>query len=312
MPGTRSLLAAAAAAFATWLGATRLVSQPLGSPAPADEVCRLQGAAAALSTELRETSGLAKGRRNPALLWTHNDSGNDPVLFGLDSAGTIVARVALQDALNEDWEDLEAGPCQDGHCLYVGDIGDNRALRTSITIYVVPEPSPGSTDVRPLRRLSARYPAGPQDAEALFVLPDGGVHIVTKGRHGDIALYRYPSAPATGVVTLERVRTLLPQPRSQLDRVTSATASPNGQWVAVRTYRTLYLYETRALLSGSGPDALRFDLTPLREKQGEAVTFTDGGEMWLTSEAERKRDQPAMAKLVCALTGGRAAAAPAR
>ena len=305
IPGGRLLFVATPAAALAFVFSLTQSGSGTTLPSPeTGELCRAQGPSSSLSVEIRESSGLAKGRSNPAVLWTHNDSGNDAVLFGLDSTGTTVARVPLLGTTTVDWEDLEAGPCEDGNCLYVADIGDNGRQRESVSIYVVPEPAAGSSGVKPLRHLVARYPDGAQDAEGLFVLPNGQVHLVTKGRHGEIALYRYPRAATSGVATLERVRTLLPRPKSNLDRVTSATASPNGRWVAIRTYRTLYLYPTKALISESKALPLTFDLTPLKERQGESVALTDGGELWLTSEAKGGRDRPTMVRLQCTLTEG--------
>ena len=52
----------------------------------------------AMVPEIPETSGLAVSRRNPGLLWSHNDSGSAAVLFALDTAGTLRGRVARPDS----------------------------------------------------------------------------------------------------------------------------------------------------------------------------------------------------------------------
>ena len=123
--------------------------------------------------------------------------------------------------------------------------------------------------------------------------------MVTKGRQKAIALYRLD---ATGATTgrLRRVRQLAARPGDQRDRVTAANASPNGEWVAIRTYRNLWLYRTRDLLGGNAP-AVSFPLASLREKQGEAIAVDDAGNLWMTSEAEQSRDAPTLARLSCRL-----------
>lgn len=284
-------------------GLSRLATGPAASSRSEAEVCRIPAPSTTLPAEVRETSGLAQSRRHPHLVWTHNDSGNEPVLYGIDSAGVIVARVPVTGIRPVDWEDLALGPCGEGNCLYIGDIGDNARLRKTISVYLVAEPALDAAGVNVLRHIEARYPDGAQDAEAIFVLPDGGLHLVTKGRHGVVALYRFPrgSDSAGSVVTLERVRTLLPKPAKHSDRVTASAASPDGRWVAIRTYRTLYLYRADALRAGSGPGPLTYDLGTLRERQGESVTFTHPDELRLTSEAEKRRDLPTMARLQCNL-----------
>ena len=45
--------------------------------------------------DLAESSGLAISRRNPGVLWSHNDSGNAAVLFALDGSGTVRGRVRV-------------------------------------------------------------------------------------------------------------------------------------------------------------------------------------------------------------------------
>lgn len=291
------------------LSLTMACDRGQADPAPAaDGPCRVLVSRSDLPAEVHETSGLAIGRGDPSLLWTHNDSGNEAVLFALDTTGALLGRVEVTGASLVDWEDLEAGPCDDGTCLFIADIGDNRGLRDSVTIYAVPEPEPGAERTARATAFHARYPGGAQDAESMFILPNGDLYLVTKGRQQDVALYRYPRAArrAGETFTLERVRGLLPRARRASDMVTAATASPDGRWVAIRSYRTLYLYSAAAL---TGADAVTpvatVDLRPLRERQGESIALTDSMGIWLTSEGGRGRDRPTMARLACARALGR-------
>lgn len=264
--------------------------------------CRSAGFRKNLPSLVQETSGLALSRSGRTLLWTHNDSGNDPVIYALDTTGTMVGQVTVAGAALLDWEDIAAGPCDSGNCLFIADIGDNFAARSMVAIYVIPEPSPNSGESEPAVPLLARFPDGSQDAEAIFVLPNGDLYLVTKGRQAGIALYRLPKAEQQPgkVATLELVRSLWPRPSSERDRVTGATASPDGRWVAIRTYRTLHLYGADALI-GRGEAAVKFDLTPLRERQGEAVALTNEGDVWLSTESEIRWRKPALLKVRCRL-----------
>jgi hypothetical protein len=153
-----------------------------------------------------------------------------------------------------------------------------------------------------LRTQRLRYPDRAQDAEALFVLPDGRRFLVTKGRQGAIALYRIPGGDGA-TTTLERVRELAPRPRNERARVTAATATPDGRLVAIRTYHTLLLYETEALLADGAPVA-EYDLRPARELQGEAVVLDAAGSVWLTSEAEQRGHAPRWSRLACPIPTG--------
>ena len=53
--------------------------------------------------------------------------------------------------------------------LWIGDIGDNRAVRTSVVLRLLREPAPiRSTTVTPVD-LRVRYPDGPTDADGAFI-----------------------------------------------------------------------------------------------------------------------------------------------
>ena len=66
----------------------------------------------------REASGLAVSRRVPGRLWTLNDSGQ-PVLFALDTRGSVTGQVRLTGADVVDWEAVAVGPCGTASCIYV-------------------------------------------------------------------------------------------------------------------------------------------------------------------------------------------------
>src|SRR5688500_16891805 len=56
-------------------------------PAEAAAECRVTVPGHDLPRDLKESSGLAQGRSNPGLFWSHNDAGNAPVLYGVSSEG---------------------------------------------------------------------------------------------------------------------------------------------------------------------------------------------------------------------------------
>ena len=262
-------------------------------------VCRVLSAGAALPNVARETSGLARGIRDPALFWTHNDSGDDPVLYAIGEGGRLAGAVAVEGAEARDWEDIEAAPCPSSgeSCLYIADTGDNEGERDDITIYVAPEPRPDAGSVA-ASAIRIRYPDGPRDAEGLFIV-GGRVHLVTKGREGPVRVYRVPAGAAPGsTATLETVADVASRPATSADYVTAATATPDGRWVAIRTYRELRVLEAAPLLAGAPGEARHFDLAPLSEVQGEGVVMDDEGGVWLTSEG-RGGAPPGWSRLAC-------------
>ncbi len=82
-----------------------------------------------LKEPILESSGLLYTSEG---LWTHNDSGNKPILYLLDSASFDIKRkVVIQNATNRDWEDL----AMDGKYFYIGDFGNNEGDRKDLKIY---------------------------------------------------------------------------------------------------------------------------------------------------------------------------------
>ena len=69
---------------------------------------------------LSEVSGIAIDRPNN-VIWMVNDSGNKPILFGIDGSGDIATTIKIK-AKNRDWEDLTMDPRGN---LYIGNFGNN-------------------------------------------------------------------------------------------------------------------------------------------------------------------------------------------
>src|SRR5690606_25780786 len=118
----------------------------------------------------------------PGIRWTHNDSGGEPEIYAIDEQGRLVGTVRVPGAENRDWEDIALAPCATGDCIYIADIGDNAARRAEVVIYRVPEPDPSAEATETAERFAFRYSDGARDAEALFVLPERGLYVVSKGR----------------------------------------------------------------------------------------------------------------------------------
>ena len=244
--------------------------------------------------DLTEASGVVASALAEGVLWVHNDSGNAPRLYALSEDGRRLGTLLLEGVRNVDWEDLAAGPCPQGiesaRCLYVGDIGDNDAVRPEVAIHVVPEPvvtgAFGTRRVQVARTVHFTWPEGPRDAEALAVTEEGTVVLVTKGREGYVSVYRMdlgdgPPAP-------EAVARLDPPifggSGPATDWVTAADFHPAG-YLLLRTYTALWEFDVTA---GLGPDLPRRPLErlPARlEPQGEAAAYRPTGGYVTVSEA---------------------------
>jgi hypothetical protein len=270
------------------------------APPPLDPAtCKPSGSLMRLAG-LTEASGLVASRTTPGRLWSHNDSGK-PEIVAIDSKGNVTGRVSIAGATVDDWEAISTAPCSGGWCLYLADIGDNSANRPGITIYRVPEPSQAGGSVEVNAVVRASYPDGAHDAEALLALPDGTLYIVTKGDTGQVALYRVPRNSDGSAVRLERVGAPLSKAPPAADaRITDGAASPDGEWVVLRTRAALVFYRAADFVKGNFSEARRIDLKPVGEPQGEAVAFGPANTVYLAGEGGGKAMPGTLAVLSCA------------
>lgn len=197
-----------------------------GTPAGGDGIGRL--ACRLSDPRVTESSGVASASWADNVIWAHNDSGDEPRFFAVDTATCAVREVYdLVGARAVDWEDM----ARSGTTLHLGDIGDNDARRASVTVYDAPEPArdapPGPVVPSATRVLT--YPDGPHDAESLFVDPaTGRLAVVTKAAPGETAVYL---APLQGNGVMERVAAVVVASATGAD----ATADLQGISLSNRT-----------------------------------------------------------------------------
>jgi hypothetical protein len=270
--------------------------------------------AAVKPADLSEISGMAVSQRHQDHLWVHNDSGADPQLALLQADGQLRARLTLKDAPHTDWEALALGPCPPqlqipgelSACLWIGDIGDNDALRDHVHLIAVREPSLlpplGSPDLTVAakkgdwRSVEVQYPGGPRNAEALALLPGGAALLFTKREDGRTEVFRAEAlqamaekddkihALALGTLSLAAAGV---QAGAAL-RVTAADFEPQSQRLAVRTYGSVQLFAD-ALQLAAAPTLTAAQLPQWQglllpsppEPQGEALAWR-GPQRWIS------------------------------
>ncbi|WP_232798120.1 hypothetical protein [Salinibacter altiplanensis] len=265
-------------------------------------------------TPVDEISGIVRSRWQENVWWVHNDSGDAPRIFAIDSTGSVHMApwhagdhavgagadssgkppwpgVQLGAAAHIDYEDIAV----EDSTLYLGDIGNNGNARRDLGIYVLREPFYHDRRTRPVRHLPLRYPDQETvpaqewhfDAESLFV-DDGTLYVLTKHREGQqinspergTKLYRLDTEHTDRVNTLTLVdhHDTIPPP-------TAAALSPNGERLAVLCFGGVWIYARpeggdRWLSS----EPRRIDLPDERTKQAEAVTWDDPHTLRIANE----------------------------
>ena len=254
---------------------------------------------------LDEASGLAASWTNAGLFWSHNDSGDVARVFILDATGATVSEVALNGAQARDYEDIAIGPCGPADttpCVWVGDIGDNDAVRPNITLYRFEEPDfggspPSTTSVTPTA-IDVTYTGGARNAETLMVHPvDGRLFIVDKttGDPNNLWLVHTDGTPAELVASVN-----LNELGVVAGRVTGGDFSPDGAEFSIRTYTHVYTFcgeDPVQAFTGAFTSVLSFPLA-----QSEALTYDRDGQALLTTSEQTQAEQPPF--VVMPLQGG--------
>lgn len=241
-----------------------------------------------LPKEVHETSGLFfhNGR-----LWTHNDSGGKPILYGLDTTTfQVVQRITIANANNKDWEDV----CIDKERVYVGDFGNNKGGRKDLRIFIFPlSEIPEEGDVT-ITVDTISFSFGDQtnfefvkyahdfDCEAMFATNDY-LYLFSKcWVSGTTRLYRLTKTPGTQVA--EVVNGFDSQ-----GLITGADYDPeNGLLVLVGYVKDVWLPFLYLIYdfddAGVKLANRRFEMPNLLSMQTEGICFYEPGKCYLSAE----------------------------
>lgn len=180
-----------------------------------------------------ESSGLAKSAKHKGIWWTMNDSGDSARIFAVNTDGEVAAVLTFGTEVR----DLEAIAVDEDGVIYVGDIGDNGAVRDFISVYKLTEPEVLESQRVRFRRLDFQYPDGAHDAETLLVHPQSHrLYFVTKTKVGPAAFYSAPTDPSIeGVNDLKRVA-------AAPSGITDGTFLPDARRLVLRSYVDITAY----------------------------------------------------------------------
>lgn len=233
------------------------------------------------SSNITETSGIGQSKRNPQNLWLHNDSGDGSFLYSISMNGSRNNTIEL-DTVAIDWEDMAMVQLPENPpYIYVGDIGDNDEIRTSISIHKLIEPEE-ETNSPLLTTFEITYPDRPHNAETLLVHPHTGItYVITK----DIE--------QTQVFALDQEQSTLREvfrfSFSEYEMegsplVTGGDISPDGNILFIRTYT--HIWAVPAHILDGVPMEEVCTMPSASEAQGESITVLDDGRYITISEGD--------------------------
>ena len=235
---------------------------------------------------LCESSGIVESRKHPGVFWTHNDSGNAPILYAIRRDGSLINQFPIH-TLAIDWEDIAID--DDGH-LYLGDIGNNavegfavRHLRAAIGVTMIDEPDPNVVPdpkkwIEPMKQWLLTYKEGQRmDCESLFIWKGMGYILKKSIDRSPTTMWKFALEKETPQ-ELEFVATVPIEGKGEKvgSICTAADLSSDGDRLAVMTV------DGPVLISGLKGDLSTIEKCPtqtirIEPRTNEAICFTVEG-----------------------------------
>ncbi len=231
-----------------------------------------------------ETSGLLY--HNGKLI-THNDSGNTPQLFEVDTVSLDITRVVtLTNAENVDWEDS----AQDANYFYIGDFGNNTGTRTDLTVYRISKALYNEQDEIPAERIDFTYEDqttfndngnSDWDAEALIAIDDQLIVFTKQWRSNGTVAYAIPKTPGSHIAKYLAAYT-------DIGLVTGATYNPESGFVYLVGYNAILDSFVYRVAGGGGSAVFASELEKVSTNIGfaqiEAIEMIDVDSYMISSE----------------------------
>ena len=237
---------------------------------------------------LVECSGIIFWRH---LFWMHNDSGNDPIVYGYDCQSKKIS-TTIELEKNNDWEEIT----QDSASFYIGDFGNNAGNRKDLQILKIPKKLISDSrdiTIRP-EILKFSYPNQVDfhpfymnhnfDCEAFFCFKDSLYLFSKNWQDHKTRVYKLPKDTGT-------FSALLYDSFDVDGLITGADISPDNQKVILIGYKNfkpfiwlLFDFKSDHFFSGNK----RRISFPFRfGNQTEGICFTDDEHVFISSEKSK-------------------------
>ena len=245
-----------------------------------------------LPKKLKEVSGIALSQ-DQKTIWAIEDAGNKNVVYGLNRQGELITDVLVENAENNDWEDITKDAAGN---IYIGDFGNNENDRQNLSILKLDLKTDSQKSTKVIQATKFHYEGQTEfppkksnllyDCEA-FVEKEGIFYLFTKNRSkgfdGTFLVFQIPNKG--GDFEAKLVGKLKLEGGYSDAAITSATINSKNEIVLLNHKNINVLSGFTANDFGSA----KIQKIPLNHNsQKEAVVFVDDKTLLIADEKDKK------------------------
>ncbi|MCS3532593.1 hypothetical protein [Chryseobacterium sp. JUb7] len=245
-----------------------------------------------LPKKLKEVSGIALSK-DKKTIWAIEDQGNKNVVYGLDAQGKQIADVVVDNAENNDWEDIIAD--SQGN-IYLGDFGNNDNNRQNLAILKLDlkDASQKNTNVIQTTRFhyegQTEFPPKKSnwlyDCEA-FVEMNGNFYLFTKNRSkgfdGTFLVFQVPNKE--GDFEAKLIGKLKLNGKYSDAAITSAAINSTKDKIVLLSHKNIHVLSG---FSANDFNAAKIQKISLNHNsQKEAIVFLDDKILLIADEKDK-------------------------
>ena len=243
-------------------------------------------------SRINEASGLAASHKVSGAFWLHNDSGDGPNLYMIDSTGNLLNSGYVNGASARDWEDIASFVLEGVPYLVIADVGDNPVNKSSYKLYIIEEPGLNTSQrdnnaYELISTIEFQYEDGSHDCESIGVdTLDKKIILVSKSSSGQGTrqVFELPlhldSGPELQIANqIAEIDT---------EGTTAMDISTDGHHAIVLTYDNAYEFTRTAGESWSAAFSHKNRVVVMPERPGgEAIAYAPNGvDLYLVREGE--------------------------
>ena len=245
-----------------------------------------------LPKKLKEVSGIALSQ-DQKTIWAIEDAGNKNVVYAVDRTGNLIADVVVENAENNDWEDITKDNAGN---LYIGNCGNNENDRRNLSILKLDLKEASQKSANVIQTTKFHYEGQNEfppkksnllyDCEA-FVEKEGNFYLFTKNRSkgfdGTFLVFQIPNKE--GDFEAKLVAKIKLEDSYNDAAITSATINSKNQ-IVLLTHKNVHLVSSFFENNFTGSFIQKISLN--HNSQKEAVVFLDDRSLLIADEKDKK------------------------